>query len=82
MLLVENLHSALQGKIEQLQAQLTEQLRNQNLSEAAHQQVHKEVSDLRGLAVVVENLKTSGGARPKKHPDKHLAPGSYSLNKS
>ena len=75
MLLVENLHSALQGKIEQLQAQIIEHLRNQNLTETAHQQVHKEVAELRGMAATL-------GARPEKHPDKNLAPGSYTLTKS
>ena len=82
MLLIENLHAFMQTKLDQITAQVTEQLRNQNLSEAAHQQVHKEVAELRCLASEIESLKSSSGARPDKHPDKNLAPGSYSLTKS
>ena len=82
MLLIENLHNAMQVKLDQISAQVTEQLRNQNLSEAAHQQVHKELADLRSLAVDVESLKSSSGPRVDKHPDKNLNPGSYSLTKS
>ena len=73
MLLIENLHSAMQAKLDQISAQVTEQLRNQNLSEAAHQQVHKEVAELRSLATEVESLKFSSGVRPDKRPDKNLA---------
>ena len=79
MLLIENLHQAMQTKLDQITSQMTEQLRNQNLTEAAHQQVHREVVELRTVAA---EFKTSSGARPDKHPDKNLAPGSYTLTKS
>ena len=65
MLLIENLHNTLQTKIDQLTAQVTEQLRNQNLSEAAHQQIHCEVGELRSLDSEVEPLKSAGAGSGK-----------------
>ena len=44
--LEDNLYAA-NERLDALQAQLTQQLANANLSEASHQQVHREVLALR-----------------------------------
>ena len=74
VLLIENLQNAMNGRIDQLAAQLTEQLRNQNLTEAAHQQVHREVAELRGMAADVETLKTASPIRADKNPTRTYRP--------
>ena len=42
--------------VDQMQAQLTQHMTNQNLAEAAHQQLHAEVVELRQLKAEVERL--------------------------
>ena len=74
--LEDSLYTATE-RLDALQAQLTQQLANANLSEASHQQVHREVQALR------EELGQMGrhGAR-ERQVDKNLLPDFYSLEKA
>ena len=67
----------LRAAAERTAAQLTEQITNQNLSEASHQQLHAEVLELRRL---VGDLKPVQGS--SKYADKNLLPEAYSMEKS
>ena len=82
ILLIENLINALQGKVDQVAGQLSEQIANQGKTEASHQQVHKKVAELRNLSAEVESLKDSLKASKAhgSHPsqDKTIMPESYS----
>ena len=72
---------ALEERLDQLQAQLIQQITNQNLAEAAHQQVHSEIAELRKLAAEVERMKSHHGSNPNS-PDKSLIPEVYFLEKA
>ena len=72
---------ALEERLDQLQAQLIQQITNQNLAEAAHQQVHAEIAELRKLAAEVERMKSHHGSNPNS-PDKSLIPEVYLLERA
>ena len=67
----------LRASAERMAAQLTEQITNQNLSEASHQQLHTEVLEMRRL---IADLKPGQGS--SKYSDKSLLPEAYAMEKS
>ena len=58
---------------------MQQQLINQNLAEAGHQQIHTEVAELRKMALDIERLKARSSG-PGQH-DKNLMPEQYALDK-
>ena len=78
--MVEARVASIEQSLDRLQSQMTAQLGQMNLSEAGHQQIHREVQN---MAAEIQNLKSQGAREYKNsHPDKSLQPGSYSLNKT
>ena len=53
-------------RLDQMQAQLLQQLGNANLAEASHQAIHKEVVELRKLTTEVDKLKTGTHGFPTR----------------
>ena len=66
--------------VDEMQAQMTQHMTNQNLAEAAHQQLHAEVVELRQLRTEVERLQSRGPGT--SNPDKSLLPGPYAMDKT
>ena len=76
ILLVENL-------VQQMQTTLKSVQDAQNLAEAGHQQVHKEMADLRKIEVEIERLKSgSGYPGGGDRNDRNLVPEVYAMDKS
>ena len=73
ILLVENLLNQLQGTLKSVQDA-------QNLAEAGHQQIHREMADLRKIETEIEKLKNGSGSQHGS--DRNLIPEVYSLGKS
>ena len=75
--------TSITDRLDQMQAQLLQQLGNANLAEASHQAIHKEVIELRKLTTEIDKLKTGTyGPANRNYNDKSLLPEIYLLEKS
>ena len=59
--------TSIADRLDQMQAQLLQQLGNANLAEASHQAIHKEVIELRKLATEIDKLKTGAHGFPTRN---------------
>ena len=68
---------ALEERLDQVSGQATQFLINQNLAEAAHQQIHSEVAELKKAIANIGGRPGSGHGQL----DKNLVPEPYSMDR-
>ena len=82
MVSAEDAIYAIIERIDTLSVQLTTQLQNQNLAEAGHQQIHREVQDLQKTIQDFQRTGFDGRRSGGNRVDKSLLPEPYSLDNS